>query len=90
MALFDDSDRGARSIGDFLYSLGHQFGCRCQIQLQGLNQFLGFYNRGEIFREVSLKFLRPQTIVVLLEHIGRGEKLLKRSLVQAEAYVAGW
>ena len=82
LVLLDDSDGGAGGVRDLLHSFGNQFGCSGQVQLQGLNQFLSFYDRGKIFREVRLKSLRPQTIIVLLEHIGCREKLLKRSLVE--------
>ena len=70
------------SVGDFLYSLGDEFRRGCQIQLQSLNELLGFYNRGQIFREVGLESFRAQAIVVLLEHISGREQLLKRSLVK--------
>ena len=53
LSLVDDSDGGAGSVGDLLYSLGYQLGGSSQIQLQGLNKFLRFYNRGKIFREVT-------------------------------------
>ena len=58
------------------------FAAAVEIQLQGLNQFLGFYDRGKIFGEVGMDFLSAQTIIVLLEHIRSGEKLLKRGLIK--------
>ena len=81
-ALFEDADCCSGSVGDFLYSLGDEFSGGCKIQLQSLNEFLGFYNRGQIFREVGLESFRAQAIVVLLEHISGREQLLKRSLVK--------
>ena len=82
LSFVDNSDGGAGSVGDLLHSLGYQLRGSSQIQLQGLNQFLRFHNRGEIFREVCLHSLCAQTIVVLLEHMRRLEKLLERGLVQ--------
>jgi hypothetical protein len=80
--LFEDADCCTRGVGDLLHSLGDKFRRGGQIQLQSLNQLLGFYNRGQVFREVGLEPLGPQAVVVLLEHISGREQLLKRRLVK--------
>ena len=70
-ALVEDSDCRARGVGDFLNPLGNQFSGGSEIELQGLNQFLGFYNRGKVLCEVGMDFLPAQPVIVLLEHIRR-------------------
>src|ERR1700730_3223329 len=82
LALFDDPDSRTRGVGDFLHPFRNKVGRGWEIQLQGLNQFLSFYNGREILSEVFVEVLGSQAVIVVLEHERCGEKLLERGLVE--------